>query len=167
MPTRLNGEPAKFENHVPEAVMAYAAGFIDGEGYIAIRKLKPDSFARRVSPDYGIHIEVTNTNKGVLDFLSSHFGGHVYEYRHWDIKGNGCKLPYIWALYQRQSYDLLTLLLPYLQVKRNHAQICIEFFETRRHKPSQTRLPPEELARSEKYFQAMKVLNKRGAQHGN
>ena len=159
--------PAKASNDIPEAIRAYAAGFVDGEGSIAIRKLKPENMPRRASPDYGIHIQVANSHRGVLDFLCSYFGGHVYELKHWKGQDNGWKPRFVWILYERQAYYLLTLLTPRLQVKKQHAQVCLEFYETRRHKPSQTRLSLEEVARSEKYYLAMKALNKRGAQYDN
>ena len=156
---------AKAPEHIPADVRAYAAGFIDGEGCISIRKQNPENMPGRVSPCFGICIQVVNTHQGTLDFLTNYFGGHVYKHKHWEGQNNGWKPRFVWVLYERQAYYALMLLFPYLHVKKEHAQICIDFYETRRHKPSQTRLPPEEIQRSQRYYYAIRALNKRGAQN--
>jgi hypothetical protein len=61
-------------SEIKEADWAYAAGFVDGEGCIAIVR----SFApRRGRFYYSVQVVVTNRNRAVLDWLQQTWGGWV------------------------------------------------------------------------------------------
>lgn len=58
---------------------AYAAGFVDGEGCIAVVRAfvpKADRFV------YGVHTVVANRERAVLDWLQATWGGWVVDVRH-------------------------------------------------------------------------------------
>ncbi len=53
---------------------AYAAGFVDGEGCIAVVRSFIPARGRYV---YGVHVVVANGDHGVLDWMRSTWGGWV------------------------------------------------------------------------------------------
>ena len=57
---------------------AYAAGFVDGEGCIAITKSFNPTRGRFA---YGVAVVVTNCERDVLDWMHEHWGGWVVQMR--------------------------------------------------------------------------------------
>uniref|UniRef100_A0A6M3L5I0 Homing endonuclease n=1 Tax=viral metagenome TaxID=1070528 RepID=A0A6M3L5I0_9ZZZZ len=102
-------------------ILAYTAGIIDGEGHITILN-KPDCRSRKVQ------VAVTNTNEWLCQWLKMQFGGRVYTWKpyqkHW-------KPAYRWILEFNKATDFLQLVLPYLNLKRAHAEIAIAYQERR------------------------------------
>ena len=96
--------------------IAWAAGFIDGEG--CIRLCRP----RR---GFGYHcapvISVTNTNLPALELLKQLFGGTI----HWHDKSRP-KWTWVWRLQAKKNvYPCLERLLPHLLVKRAEAELLL------------------------------------------
>jgi len=60
------------------------------------------------------------------------------------------------------AYNILKSLLPYLIVKKERADIGIEYYEKTHPSPRGRRLTKDELELREEYYQKMKILNKRG-----
>jgi hypothetical protein len=100
--------------------LAYAAGFIDGEGCI-------DFYTRHytcvmdtsVTIKSHSRIRVNNTNEEVLLWLQTKFGGSVF------IAKTNPKHKHQWTwqlVEERKVNNLLRLLLPYLIVKREKAE---------------------------------------------
>ena len=57
---------------------AYVAGFFDGEGHISIRSRAKQS---KRSQHHQILAGITNTNKDLLDWIQSVFGGSIHPKR--------------------------------------------------------------------------------------
>jgi len=69
---------------------AYAAGFVDGEGCIAIVRSFVPSRDRFV---YSVHIVVANNGRGVLDWMQSNWGGlGSVRFSPWSRKRRSCEL---------------------------------------------------------------------------
>ena len=56
---------------------AYLAGFVDGEGSIGISRLLNPTQPGRRTPVYTPIVTVTNTNKCIISFIKSIFGGYM------------------------------------------------------------------------------------------
>jgi hypothetical protein len=90
--------------------LAYAAGFIDGEGSITATGER----------DIQVTLQVYNKNRDVLVFLKAEFGvGTIRE----DPRYDGI---YNWIVTRRALFDVLGLLMPYLRVKRRQASVALE-----------------------------------------
>lgn len=110
--------------------LAYAAGFIDGEGCFFIG-------ARRKKRSYDAVLVVANNHHAPLDRLQSFFGGCISEPRpdhfHWRICANSLR-------------RLLPDLIPYLMIKQPEAKVMLDFVNL--HRPSGIR-PTDELLKQQ------------------
>ena len=111
--------------------LAYTAGILDGEGCISAYKTK----AKR--PNYQMYVNVSSTDEWLARWLQMQYGGHAGVIpRH----GNQRDL-WRWNIYGKKAQEFLTLILPYLQLKRTEAELAIQFQEAKSNKKS-----PESLA---------------------
>lgn len=93
--------------------LGYLAAMIDGEGHIC-RILGP--------PRNAVRVGVTNTEKGVIDWLHG-LGGNVYSY----LPHDGRKRRYEWAVLGRlDALKLLQTVGPRLKIKRDQAEEAIQ-----------------------------------------
>lgn len=96
-------------------MLAWAAGFFDGEGSITLRKQS----RRSVS----LVINVSNKNLNGLQRLHSHFGGRIT----CDKRSGGC---YCWTASDRVAEQFLRSVRPYLAQKDTVADLAFRFRET-------------------------------------
>lgn len=99
---------------------AYLAGFLDGEGYIAIMKRRE----RQVKDMYIPYIVVANTQKEVLNLFQKQFGGKLYLKKFKNYKWKNC---YRWDIRGSQVKKILECLLPYLVLKRKQAESLLKY----------------------------------------
>lgn len=100
--------------------LEYAAGFFDGEGCIQInpKKSQPNTFL--------VEVRITNTNLEVLQWFKNNFGGSVgSQPPNKDVKE--CKPCWYWAVACRIANAFLKTIIPFLVIKREQAQIAIDF----------------------------------------
>lgn len=103
---------------------AYLAGLFDGEGCINIYERRITT-KRKVAP-YGLRLYLTNTHRGVIEWMQTQFGGWVHVYRdrkrpkHW-------ALGFKWHSSARHAAYLLEIMLPYLIIKKPEAELAIAF----------------------------------------
>ncbi len=110
-----------------ELELAYLAGFFDGEGCIVISEYTNPVTSKR--PGYQsmrLRIFVGNTNLDVLQLFVSRFGGSINCKR---VYGNRKQL-WTWSAATREAASALSLMLPYLTVKSEQAEIAAEFQST-------------------------------------
>jgi hypothetical protein len=100
----------------PPSHLAQLATFIDAEGNIYINRTRPKD---RLSPKYTLRVSVINTSALLLNWLQRNFGGGVW--RHGD---RGC---FIWIMVDRQAEFVIRYCLPYFLVKREQADLAVEF----------------------------------------
>ena len=92
----------------------YAAGFIDGEGCIT------------TSTGRTFRITIANTNKDVLDWLQSIFGGHVNN-QHLP-KNTKHNIAWKWVICAGDKLVLfLDLVAPYLRIKKREAMLVRDY----------------------------------------
>jgi len=138
---------------LPESTKAYAAGLIDGEGWIGIAKT-PGRCSLRV--------QVGMTDLGGVEFLQANFGGHLHLKRLRPPR----KPLYEWRIYGQEASQFLRTITAYLTVKRPQAQLAIEFAMEAANQPRwNNKRGHSEVykAYQDKAYQQMKILNGRWA----
>lgn len=119
--------------------VAYAAGFIDGEGCIYIAKER-----------YELRFSISQTNPIPLYRIQDLFGGKIGNYK----KRIGTNKPiYELKLTGRRAYNALKILRPYLIVKADESDLAIEYFE-------QTFNIEDNSSERDKYYLKMRSLKR-------
>lgn len=105
--------------------IAYLAGIIDGEGSfsIATAAQKHNSFGCH----YIAQCNIINTNKDLMDWIIKKFGGHLYLRK--KVKSFH-KDNYALRIITKDLENIIKLTLPYLIVKRQHAEVVLKFRQT-------------------------------------
>ncbi len=134
--------------------LAYAAGIIDGEGWIGIGRKggkRLDSYCR---------VTVGNTNEWLVKWLQVTFGGTISISNRNPAKW---KRQYYWNLNEHETLDFLKVIYPYLRIKRPQAEIAIQFLENRfKNGLIRSTISEKELAVEEATRIVMSSLNKKG-----
>ena len=115
------------------AQIAYMAGIIDGEGSIYIGNFS--SNPKTGTKYYQTNIEITNTDKNLMDWISSTFGGRLNTYTAKQTPKNSRRTVYRWIATGERVTHLVEVLFPYLIAKKRQAEIMIKMRET--YKPIQ------------------------------
>lgn len=133
-------------NNITIEDAAYLAGFVDGEGSIILHRSR-DRTAMRIA--------ITNTNKGVIDWIQTITGvGNIVEKKSKNAKHKDC---YIWLCNSQSAEDVLIQILPYLKIKIQQAELAINLQQN-------LRIPNMRYSREWQleYYLQMRELNKRG-----
>lgn len=134
---------------------AWAAGFLDGEGYFTIER-------KRQSRSMNIRITAAQIDATPLLKLQDLFGGHVVVGA--EAKGNWNK-SYVWAVASFKAANVIEIIQDYLVVKEHVASLLLSFQEllhihpTRGHGNSVT---DQEYAMRLIFLDRVKVLNSNG-----
>jgi len=109
------------------ATYAYAAGVIDSDGCIGIRR---STYAARVrgegtAPIFSTRVCVKQVTPQAVTLLKETFGGSLMMQK--PSARNGRPLHY-WEIHSRQAVECLRLLIPYLRIKRIQAENCISLY---------------------------------------
>ena len=98
--------------------ISYIAGFFDGEGSIYMLHNKKTN-------QIFLCVNLTNTNKKVLDWINKNLGGKLSL-----SKDKRAKIQlYRLRWYSQNALSILKVLKPYLQIKKNKCKLAIEFQE--------------------------------------
>ncbi len=97
---------------------AYIAGFIDGEGYVALEHHRGLSASH-----YRPVIKIANTNKEIIDWFKESFGG-TFETR--VPKNKKHKVSYVWVYSGKKLEPFIRKILPYLRQKKPQAEIILK-----------------------------------------
>lgn len=150
----------------PATVLAYLAGFIDGEGCIRINRRQPR--AGEVSDIYQVHVEAEQVSRDPLDLLSRTYGGSVTVNRRNSRANANWQDTYRWQLYAFQAVRCIQDLLPYLRGKRPQAEVCLRFAAMTRSRtggPGGSRPRDARVTgQMERLFQECRALNLRGGE---
>lgn len=102
--------------------LRYLAGFLDGEGSIGVERYNRYG----ITTNYGIKISVTNTNRSVLDWIQSHYGGYMVASKPKKLNHHVC---FQLTLRHRKAYRLIKDVQPYLKLKVELANLAIKIAE--------------------------------------
>lgn len=151
-PRRRNGQSPSVE---------YLAGFIDAEGCLRLTKVLFAGW----NPQYGARVQVSNTNRTVLEDLQHSFGGIITNHPR---RALGWKDEYQLLWTGRKVEPLLRVAGPYLRIKQRQARIVLRFLRHRRE-TRQGRIgrafahfPKSVIEFREDLFLRIKELNSRG-----
>ena len=129
--------------------LAYMAGFFDGEGCISVRRKRvPQGQKHR---HYMLTISVGQISCIPLQPFLEH-GGKLFQN---EYKGT---LMYYWRLSGYDATDFLKLILPYLLLKKELAELAIEFQSGFAHKGTYPFLDDIEIARREELYHSCRAL---------
>ena len=139
---------------------AYAAGFVDGEGCIAIvRSFVP----ARGRFQYGVHVVVANRERSVLDWMQSSWGGWVVSVPTREGRARPC---WNWRTPTGiGAKPFLTGIRPWLRLKAaqcDNALSMIDLLQRGFRTLGPTPIPPAWLADQERHYWAQRELNHRG-----
>lgn len=131
---------------LPVTEMAYLAGIVDGEGSIGIARHRVTKHNRTY---FRPHLTISNTNEDLLEWLQArHFRGNLVM--------NTKHRPYFKIAWGGFSVaEVLKALLPYLVIKRRHAELLIEFCKLRIALKKKYKLTP----RMELIYMELRRLN--------
>ena len=136
---------------------SYLAGMFDGEGTFSIYHHKGQSSTGKPYDSTAIRIEITNTNLGLMEWLVQHFGGQYYHHRRASLKH---KIAYGWRPKGRtNSEQLLLAILPYLVIKKEQANIALQYIRL----PHNNGFDETLAAKRKELLEKMQTLNKRGS----
>lgn len=145
------------------AELAYMAGIIDGEGSIYIGNFS--SNPKTGTLHYQTNMEVTNTDKGLIDWLISTFGGRCNYYTAKQTPKNSRRAVYRWIASGERLTDICHKMLPYLVIKKRQAEIMIEMRKTyertsiKKGQQGTQPIEPEVLAARKLLFDEMRSLH--------
>jgi len=126
----------------------YLAGIIDGEGCFHIARIRPGGTPRIA---HRLDIHVTTTSLVLAKWLVSNFGGKYY---HIPMQNRNWRDAYRWQPSGKKNKEILILgVLPYLQIKKDLAGICLEFLRL-----GNSNVPTQR----EQLCQKARVLSRRG-----
>lgn len=157
--------------HLDETEKAYIAGFMDGEGSISLGKDYPRVNGHKTKIQYNLVVSMCNTNKEIVEWFKQELGGSI-TIRKW-TKGKNHKQAYQWNLKSNQAIDFLKEILSYLKIKKQQAELAIEFQKHKREIVNQKlwiksqikgghTLSDKELQYREDIWLKMRELNQRG-----
>jgi len=139
---------------------AYAAGFVDGEGCIAIvRSFVPG----RGRYYYGVHVVVANRDRDVLGWMKGLWGGYVVAVS--GARPAQSRLGWHWRLATTLAKPFLTGLRPWLHIKGPQCDnaLAMVLLLNRSHRTlGPYPIPPQWLAEQEELYWKQRELNHRG-----
>jgi len=109
-----------------DVTLAYAAGFLDGEGTITANyRVSP----KTATPALHYRVMVFNTNREILEWFRDTFGGRTSLYG--SPRHEHHKQVYSWWVSSQEAASVLRLLLPYLRIKRRQAELVLQMADLR------------------------------------
>lgn len=143
-------------------LIAWAAGFIDGEGTICISKGKPSK--NGVSPRYNLVVQAGGTRLEPLLRLQSLFGGSIHTHNYNSRAKESWKPYSIWYISTLKAVSCLKRVLPYLTIKGEQASLGLDLQQLKviRTHSKKVALTATELEAREALYQKLRVLNERG-----
>lgn len=139
-----------------QADIAYAAGFVDGEGCISvgIKSGRKNCLVWKIT--------VVNTDFGIIQWFKNTFGGSYYQRKTYKAT---YAVSWAWAISNINGEEFLKLILPYLKVKKEVANVFLELRETRKYISHRNRKTPDALVeKRDSLILKIRELNKRGPQ---
>ena len=141
----------------------YLAGFIDGEGYLALGRIP----RRNWSVEYPVRLVVYNTNGGILEEIRQTWGGTMSFSRSPNPRWKP-QYALIWT--NAAAARILTEVAPFLRLKSEQAAVLLDYHSRiRRGQRVRDRrgrllsLPGKEVRFREALYQRLKCLNATGA----
>lgn len=147
---------------IKETDWAYAAGFVDGEGCIAIVRQYVPNRGRHY---YGVHVVVSNRDRSVLDWLQLLWGGWVVLAT--QDRGTNARPAWNWRSPGGLGADVfLRGISAFLRIKMPQCENALEMIKLMRRSYKTlgpNPIPAKWLAEQEALYWRQRELNHRGA----
>ncbi len=140
-----------------ENLLCYLAGLFDGEGTLTFRRHRPRN-NRQPRDFYTIAVQVAMCNELSIRLFESTFGGNVY---HYNPRNPRFRESWLWYLRVSELQEFLTKMIPYLILKKPHAEIALNYLLNLRNRRGK-KVTVDNLVLREAQYILMKELNKRG-----
>lgn len=142
--------------------LAWAAGIIDGEGYIGMTKANP-GVNRRKTLGFQIRISVRMTHKQTIEKLHTLFGGTFKQHKPKDSTKH--RICYEWFIGDLGTIEVIRQIYKYLVTKKGQADLILRYRKDccGEYKGGRGVSIPDDLAKLRlQYFTELAELNKRG-----
>lgn len=136
--------------------LAYAAGYIDGEGCLTLLAQEQNSRTRRLS--LRPILIVSGTDERALLHLQQLFGGR----RHTQFRAAPQRPCHFWSLVGDELGTCLLAIRPYLWVKGEQAGLLLRMLELRRGRTGPRTPDEEQQALRLQIYEQIRRLNQRG-----
>ena len=116
---------------INEIDLAYAAAFIDGEGYIEYTRRPKKNGLGKVYNTICIRIEVCNTDHDIIRWLRDMFGqGYLVKIKPRKTKTGVTRPMLRWQLTHSKAHNVLKQVFPYMKEKnkKEKARKILEFY---------------------------------------
>lgn len=114
-------------NTLAPEILAYAAGFFDGEGSISLIPYHRTGKNRKHNKTYyRLDVVLSNTYFPAIVWLKNNFGGYIFVYNN-KQKKNSSPIAR-WKISSKNAIRFLEMVLPYLQQKKREAEIAFAFY---------------------------------------
>lgn len=137
--------------------LAYAAGFMDGEGCVSIHTSNP---RKGRSKRYILLVTITQKDGKVMDWLYGNFGGCVVKKN----KGKNTFSPdtwiYEWRADNKTAYEFCKQVYQFSIVKKRQLELAVRFGQRIVQSKRFVRLSDNELKIREQMFNQMKSLKR-------
>lgn len=110
-------------------MLAWAAGFFDGEGFVTIQERNSKINGKQYK-GYYLRVGLKHVAPAPIYELQKLFGGKIRIERRNSRDGYNRKDIHVWTLSCTQAKECLVQLMPYLQNKTNVATLGIDFQNT-------------------------------------
>lgn len=139
----------------------YAAGFMDGEGCITIKRVKKERLKRSKHDCYQIIVCVTNSEIAPLVELRDCWGGTIRRLKRYAPHH---RWRYFWLLSAKGAMVFLEAIYPHLIIKKEVAMLCMEMQQTNLQAQFRNgvEITPELHAWREQQLAKVRHLNRRG-----
>lgn len=138
--------------------LGYAAGLIDGEGCITIgrhhKTIRGNNFI-----EYRLEVIVNQTDGGAIDFMYGTFGGYIHK-RNSKPNPNYRPFLYRWEIRGEKAMKFLKRIIPFLKIKKQQAELAIQFQSIRTRNPKNQYTGKFDVARYAELHQRMSDLKK-------
>jgi len=129
--------------------LAYIAGFIDGEGYIGIKKYIRNS-TKTWCPMYSEKISVAGTCEPVIKSFDTIIKGYINFHKHSKLSKRGY---WSWEVTENKARLFLQMIYPYLKVKKLEADILLLLGKNKKKTKSNTIKEEDRMLREKLYLQ--------------
>lgn len=110
--------------------LAYAAGIVDGEGYVGVKKCKPRK--DRKSPNYHARLQVKMVDREAVEFLA-HLADSPVSIEKRQSKNQ--RSLFVLRLSDRKAERFLRAILPYLKVKVSVVETVLAYRDLQKNGP--------------------------------
>ena len=131
----------------------YLAGIIDGEGSVQISHHPPYN--------YNVTLSVVNTDKRLIDWMVDRWPAPVHA-----SPRSGRKTCYQWMLHNTHAASILRRVRLHMIVKREQANLALEFLDQKKSYRGRAGIPDEELVMRSDFARAVKEARLLGCSYG-